>query len=137
MLTFALGCSSTSGGGGGGPIATTTSLSVTPGTKNPTQATITVTPVSGAAVQGAVTLTDATAALSTQINLNNGVGVQNLAIVGAGTHALSASFAGTTMNAASQSKSLNVTVTGGPQSVTITGMSGSTSSGGTMTVTIN
>jgi hypothetical protein len=103
MLSFALGCSSASGGGGGGPIATTTSLAVTPGTKNPAQATVTVTPVSGAAAQGTVTLTDATTALSTQMTLNNGVGMQTLGIAGAGTHALTASFAGTATDAASQS----------------------------------
>jgi len=137
MLSFALGCSSASGGGGGGPIATTTSLAVTPGTKNPAQATVTVTPVSGAAAQGTVTLTDATTALSTQITLNNGVGMQTLGIAGAGTHALTASFAGTATDAASQSAPpLNITITGGPQSVTITGTSGSTSTG-TMKVTIN
>jgi hypothetical protein len=110
---------------------------VTPGTKNPAQATVTVTPVSGAAAQGTVTLTDATTALSTQMTLNNGVGMQTLGIAGAGTHALTASFAGTATDAASQSAPpLNITITGGPQSVTITGTSGSTSTG-TMKVTIN
>ncbi len=52
VLGFTLGCNNYNNGGGGGPVATTTALSVTPATKNATNATITITPYSGAAVQG-------------------------------------------------------------------------------------
>ncbi len=137
VLSFTLGCSSGYGGGGGGPVATTTTLSVAPGTKNPTQATITVTPYSGAAVQGSVSLNDASTSQSSSANLNNGIALVNLALAGLGTHTLSANFAATSTDSASHSGNLNVTLTGGPQSVAITGTSGSTTANGNINVTIN
>ncbi len=136
VLSFTLGCGY-GGGGGGGPVATTTTLAVTPATKNPTQATITVTPYSGAAPQGSVTLADLTSTQSSTVTINNGIGLVNLALAGTGTHTLQAKYAGTATDAASQSKNLNVTITGGPQSVTITGTSGPTTATGTINVTIN
>jgi len=61
VLGFTLGCNNYNNGGGGGPVATTTALSVTPATKNATNATITITPYSGAAVQGSASLNDSAA----------------------------------------------------------------------------
>jgi len=136
VLSFTLGCNGGGGGGGGGPVATTTSLSVTPATKNPTQATITVTPSSGAAPQGTASLVDSSGQNS-PVTISNGIGLVNLALAGTGTHTLQAKYAGTATDAASSSKNLNVTVTGGPQSVAITGTSGSTTASGTINVSIN
>jgi len=136
VLSFTLGCNGGGGGGGGGPVATTTSLSVTPATKNPAQATITVTPSSGAAPQGTASLVDSSGQNS-PVTISNGIGLVNLALVGVGTHTLQAKYAGTTTDAASSSKNLNVTVTGGPQSAAITGTSGSTTASGTINVSIN
>ncbi len=136
VLGFTLGCNSYNNGGGGGPVATTTALSVTPATKNATNATITITPYSGAAVQGSASLNDSAAGTNTQVPLNNGVGLANLNL-GTGTHSLQANYAGSTADAASKSGTLNVTITGGPQAVTITGTSGSTTANATINITIN
>jgi hypothetical protein len=135
VLSFTLGCGSSSSGGG--PVSTTTSLAVSPATKNPANGTITVTPSSGAAAQGFATLTDLSTSLSSQVSITNGVGLINLAFAGLGTHSLQATFAATATDAASHSGTLSVTETGGPQSVTITGTSGSTTQTGTIKVTIN
>ncbi len=137
VLGFTLGCNSYNNGGGGGPVATTTALSVTPATKNPTNATITITPYSGAAVQGSATLIDFSAGTNTQVPLNNGVGLVNLSLPAMGTHSLQASYLGSTADAASKSGTLNVTITGGPQAATITGTSGSTTANATINITIN
>ena len=136
VLGFTLGCNSYNNGGGGGPVATTTALSVTPATKNATNATITITPYSGAAVQGSASLNDLSSGTSTQVPLNNGVGLANLN-VGTGTHSLQANYAGSTADAASKSGTLNVTITGGPQGATITGTSGSTTANAQINITIN
>jgi len=137
VLSFTPGCNNYGGGGGGGPVATTTTLAVTSATKNPTQATITVTPYSGAAPQGSATLADLTSTQSSTVTINNGIGLVNLALAGTGTHTLQATYAGTATDKTSQSGTLNVTVTGGPQSVAITGTSGPTTASGTINVTIN
>ena len=136
LLGFTLGCNSYNNNNGG-PVATTTTLSVTPATKNATNATITITPYSGAAVQGSASLNDLSSGTSTQVPLNNGVGLANLTLGTAGTHSLQANYAGSTADAASKSGTLNVTLTGGPQAATITGTSGSTTSTATINVTIN
>ena len=136
VLGFTLGCNNYNNGGGGGPVATTTALSVTPATKNATNATITITPYSGAAVQGSASLNDSAAGTNTQVPLNNGVGLANLNL-GTGTHSLQANYAGSTADAASKSGTLNVTVTGGPQAATITGTSGSTTANATINIIIN
>ena len=136
VLGFTLGCNSYNNGGGGGPVATTTALSVTPATKNATNATITITPYSGAAVQGSASLNDSAAGTNTQVPLNNGVGLANLNL-GTGTHSLQANYAGSTADAASKSGTLNVSLTGGPQAATITGTSGSTTANATINITIN
>jgi len=135
LLSFTLGCGGSSYNNSG-PVATTTALSV-PATRNPANATITVTPVSGAAAQGTASLNDLSTVLSTQVSITNGIGMTNLALATAGTHSLQASYAGSTTDAASRSGMLNVTVTGGPQQVTITGASGPTTASGTINVTIN
>jgi len=136
LLGLTLGCNSYNNGGGGGPVATTTALSVTPATKNATNATITITPYSGAAVQGSASLNDLSAGTNTSVPLNNGVGLANLNL-GTGTHALQANYAGSTADAASKSGTLNVTLTGDPQAATNTGTSGSTTANATINITIN
>jgi hypothetical protein len=136
VLGFTLGCNSYNNNNGG-PVATTTALSVTPATKNATNATITITPYSGAAVQGSASLNDLSSGTSTQVPLNNGVGLANLTLGTPGTHSLQANYGGSTADAASKSGMLNVTLTGGPQAATITGTSGSTTANATINITIN
>jgi hypothetical protein len=138
VFSFTLGCGGyAGGGGGGGPVATTTKLSVTPGTKNPTQVTITVTPYSGAAAQGSVQLSDGSAPLGGLVTINNGVATVNTALTAVGTHGLSAQYMGSATDSTSQSGVLNVSVTGGPVQVAITGTSGANTASGNVGVTIN
>lgn len=135
VLTFTLGC-----GGGStttGAAPTTTKITVA-STKVP-QGTVSFTAnvtSTGKAPTGSVQLFDGTVRLGTATAISGGsatISIPNLAV---GTHAISAQYLGDAFTQASQSGSLNITVTG-PTSFTVMASSGTANQSATVTLTIN
>jgi len=150
VLSFTLGCGGSSGGGGGGggggPTPTVTQLTVS-STKvavSPS-ATLTVSAtVTGGTPTGTVQFMVDGAALGGPATLTNG-STGNITVMAAqapaflqlvGTHTVSANYSGGTTTAASQSGTLNVTITG-TTSLAITGTAGTDSATSNVALTIN
>ena len=151
VLSFTLGCGGGSsggggGGGGGGPTPTVTQLTVS-STKvavSPS-ATLTVSAtVTGGTPTGTVQFMVDGAALGGPATLTNG-STGNITVMAAqapaflqlvGTHTVSANYSGGTTTAASQSGTLNVTITG-TTSLAITGTAGTDSATSNVALTIN
>jgi hypothetical protein len=147
ILAFAAGCgggSSGGGGGGGGITPTTTQIAIS-GTKVPSSGSITVSAtVTGGTPTGSVQFFVDGSALGNAVPVTNG-STGNITVTAAnapsflpivGTHTVSAHYLGTSTSGASQSGTLNVTVTG-TTSLSIIGTSGGTVSNGTVSLTIN
>ena len=147
VLSFTLGCGgsySGGGGGGGGITATTTHLTVST-TKLAVSSSITVSAtVTGGTPTGNVQFFVDGVALGSAAPVSNGTtGTITLTAAQApaflqlvGTHTVSAHYLGSTYTAASQSGTLNVTVTG-TTSLPITGTSGGIVANGNISLTIN
>jgi hypothetical protein len=136
VLSFALGCG---GGGGGGPVATVTQLTVTAPTKvasgagNTFAFTVSVT---GGTPTGQVQLFDGSTALGTAATVSGGSASITSNGLPVGTHAISAHYLGTASTLASQSGSLNVTVTG-TTTFAITATPAASNGSPTVSITIN
>ncbi|HYL86063.1 MAG TPA: Ig-like domain repeat protein, partial [Candidatus Angelobacter sp.] len=148
VLSFSLGCGGGyggGGGGGGGPTATTTHLTVS-STKLPNTApSITVSAtVTGGTPAGNVQFFVDGAALGGTAPVSGGT-TGNITVTAAqapaflqlvGTHTVSAHYLGDAYTAASQSGTLNVTITG-TTNLPITGTSGATNANANISLTIN
>jgi len=144
VMTFALGCGGGGGGGGGGPVATVTKLTIS-SAKLAVSASITVSAtVTGGTPAGNVQFFADGAAIGSAVPVSGGT-TGNITVTAAnapallqliGTHTLSAHYLGDANTMASQSGTLNVTITG-TANLNITGTSGNTSSNGTISLTIN
>jgi len=138
VLSFALGCGG-GGGGGGGPVATVTQLTVTAPTKvasgagNTFAFTVSVT---GGTPTGQVQLFDGSTALGTAATVSGGSASITSNGLPVGTHAISAHYLGTASTLASQSGSLNVTVTG-TTTFAITATPAASNGSPTVSITIN
>jgi len=145
LMSFALGCGGGYGGGGGGLTATITHLTVS-STKVAANASLTVSAaVTGGTPAGNVQFFADGAAIGSAVPVSGGT-TGNITVTAAqapallqliGTHTLSAHYLGDTYTSASQSGTLNITVTGGPTNLAITGTSGGTAVNGIVAVTIN
>jgi hypothetical protein len=135
VLSFVLGCS---GSGPSGPVATTTKISVT-STKvaSGTNIAFSIAVSASVGANGQVQLFDGTTALGTAATVSNGSVTINNAGLTPGTHAISAHYLGDASTQASQSRALNVTVTGGPVSLAITTNPAATPVASPINVTIN
>jgi pro-kumamolisin-like protein/Big-like domain-containing protein len=115
LLSFTLGCSGGYGGGGGGTSATTTKISVT-STKVASGTSIafsvTVTSTGTRMPTGSVQLYDGTAVLGTAGTLASGSTTINISTLAVGTHAINAHYLADAYSTASQSGTLNITITG-------------------------
>ena len=115
MLSFALGCSGYSGGGGGGPVATTTRITVNSSklaSNDPTGFKFTVNVTASVGANGQVELFDGATTLGAAVPVSNGTAMITSAGLAPGTHSIGAHYLGDTYTQASQSGTLNVTVTG-------------------------
>jgi hypothetical protein len=138
MLTFSLGCNNYKSGGGGGPVATTTHISVpTPGrVASGSTFTFTAT-VTGGTPTDNVQLFDSGVAIGTAVAVSGGTATLVSPALSVGTHSISAHYAGDAYNTmASQSGTLNVTVTGNA-SLAITTNPTATPAAPALNVTIN
>jgi hypothetical protein len=148
LLSFTIGCGGYGGGGGGGGgLASTTTRLTVSATKVAANASITVSAAvtsTGMAPAGTVQLFADGAALGSAVPLSSG-STGNITLTAAqapaflqliGTHSVSAHYLGDAYTAASQSGSLNVTITG-TANLPITGTAGSSSANGTVSLTIN
>jgi hypothetical protein len=144
LLSFTIGCGGY-GGGGGGLASTTTHLTVS-GTKVAASASITVSATvtsTGTAPAGTVQFFADGAALGSAVPLTGG-STGNITLTAAqapaflqliGTHSVSAHYLGDAYTTASQSGSLNITITG-TANLPITGTAGSSTASGTVSLTI-
>jgi Pro-kumamolisin, activation domain/Bacterial Ig-like domain (group 3) len=118
LLGFALGCGGVGGGGGTGTTPTTTAIMVTNGTAgriaSGTAFTFTATvTATGATPTGNVQLFDNGAAIGTAVAVSSGTASLSApSTLAVGTHQISAHYAGDSKTAASQSGTLDLTVTG-------------------------
>jgi hypothetical protein len=112
ILSFTLGCGG--GYGGGGPVATTTHISVpAPGRVASGGAFTFTATVTGGTPTDQVQLFDNGVAIGTGVAVSGGTATLVSPALAVGTHSISAHYAGDAYNTqASQSGSLNVTVTG-------------------------
>jgi hypothetical protein len=136
VLSFTLGCSS-AGGGGTNPVATTTKVSVT-STKVPsgTNVALAITVTASVGANGQVQLFDGSTTLGAPVTVTNGsTTIMNALAVG--THSISAHYLGDSKTMASQSGTLNVTVTGGPVPISITTSPAATPAAPPINITIN
>jgi len=146
VLSFTLGCSNNSGGGGGGggQTATVTHLTVS-STKLAATGTLTVSAtVTGGTPAGSVQFFVDGAAAGTAVPVASGT-TGNITLTAAsapplfnliGTHTLSAHYLGDASTTASQSGSLNITVTGTTQ-LPISANPASSNANATISLTIN
>jgi len=146
LFSFTLGCGGYSGGGGGGggQTATVTHLTVS-GTKLKTTDTLTVSAtVTGGTPAGSVQFFVDGAAAGTAVPVASGT-TGNIMLTAAsapplfnliGTHTLSAHYSGDTYTMASQSGSLNITVTGTTQ-LPITANPAASNANASVSLTIN
>jgi hypothetical protein len=140
MLSFTLGCGGGygGGGGGGGPVATTTHISVPAPGRVASGSTFTFTAtVTGGTPTDQVQLFDGGVAIGTAVAVSGGTAMLTTPMLSVGTHSISAHYQGDAYNTmASQSGSLNVTVTGST-SVAITTSPAATPAAPVLNVTIN
>jgi hypothetical protein len=137
VLSFSLGCGGSYGGGGGGPVATVTHLTVTASTKVASGGSFAFTAaVTGGTPTGQVQLFDGATALGAPVTVSGGSAPITSNGLSVGTHSISAHYLGTASTQASQSGSLNVTVTGTTTFVVQTTPAASNGSP-TVTITIN
>jgi hypothetical protein len=136
VLSFTLGCGSYNGGGG--LAATTTKITVT-STKVPSGTNIAFAIAVNASVgaNGQVQIFDGSTAFGPATTVSNGSVTINSAGMLPGTHAISAHYLGDTYTKASNSGTLNVTVTGGPVLLTITTTPVATPAASPINITIN
>jgi hypothetical protein len=144
VLSFTLGCSNNNGGGGGGQTATVTHLTVS-STKLAATGTLTVSAtVTGGTPAGNVQFFVDGAAAGSAVPVASGT-TGNIMLTAAsapplfqliGTHTLSAHYLGDTSTAASQSGTLNITVTGTTQ-LGISANPASSNANATVSLTIN
>jgi subtilase family serine protease len=140
MLGFTLGCGGGygGGGGGGGPVATTTHISVPAPGRVASGSTFTFTAtVTGGTPTDQVQLFDSGVAIGTAVAVSGGTAMLTTPMLSVGTHSISAHYQGDAYNTmASQSGSLNVTVTGSTN-VAITTSPAATPAAPVLNVTIN
>jgi hypothetical protein len=137
MLSFTLGCGGY-GGGGGSPVATVTHISVPAPGRVASGGTFTFTAtVTGGTPTDQVQLYDSGVTIGTAVTVSGGTATLISPALSVGTHAISAHYLGdATYTQASQSGSLNVTVTGNT-SVAITTNPTATPPAPALNVTIN
>jgi hypothetical protein len=138
MLSFTLGCGGYGGGGGGGPVATVTHISVPAPGRVASGGTFTFTAtVTGGTPTDQVQLYDGGVAIGTAVTVSGGTATLISPALSVGTHSISAHYLGdATYTQASQSGSLNLTVTGNT-SVAITTNPTATPPAPVLNVTIN
>jgi len=144
MVSFAIGCGSSTSSGGGGPVATTTHLTVST-TKLKTTDTLTVSAtVTGGTPAASVQFFVDGAAAGTAAPVTGGT-TGNIMLTAAnapplfqliGTHTLSAHYLGDANTQASNSGTLNITITGTTQ-LAITANPASSNANPTISLTIN
>jgi hypothetical protein len=137
MLTFSLGCNNYKSGGGG-PVPTTTHISVPAPGRVASGSTFTFTAtVTGGTPTNQVQLFDNGVAIGTAVAVSGGTATLVSPALSVGTHSISAHYAGDAYNTmASQSGSLNVTVTGNA-SLAITTSPTATPAAPALNITIN
>jgi len=145
ILSFTLGCGSSSSNSGGGKTATITHFTVTPGTKIAVNGSITVNAnVTGGTPAGTVQFLVDGAALGVAIPVSNGT-TGNITLTAAqapsflqlvGTHTVSAQYSGDATTQASSSGTLSVTITGTTQ-LPISASPASSNGSQTLSITIN
>jgi hypothetical protein len=137
MLTFSLGCNNYKSGGGG-PVPTTTHISVPAPGRVASGSTFTFTAtVTGGTPTNQVQLFDNGVAIGAGVAVSGGTATLITPMLSVGTHSISAHYAGDAYNTqASQSGSLNVTVTGNT-SVAITTSPTATPAAPALGVTVN
>jgi hypothetical protein len=137
VLSFALGCGGGGYNGGTTPVATTTKVSVT-STKvlSGTNIAFAITITASVGANGQVQLFDGSAQLGTPGSVTNGATTISNALP-VGTHAISAHYLGDSKTMASQSGTLNVTVTGGPVQMSIMTSPAATPVASPINITIN
>jgi hypothetical protein len=141
ILSFTLGCNGGYGGGGGGGQTATTSAMTVNADKEPagTAFTFNVT-VTGGTPAGMAQLFDGANAISTAgasaaVSGGKASLTWNTSAAAVGTHAISVHYLGDTYTKASQSGSLNLTVTGGT-TIAITTNPAATPAASPITVTV-
>jgi hypothetical protein len=137
MLTLSLGCNNYKSGGGG-PVATTTHISVPAPGRVASGSTFTFTAtVTGGTPTDPVQLFDNGLAIGTAVAVSGGTATLTSPMLAVGTHSISAHYAGDAYNTlASQSGSINVTVTGSA-TVAITTNPVATPAAPVLNVTVN
>lgn len=141
ILSFTLGCNGGyGGGGGGGPVATTTAMTVN-ADKEPSGTAFTFNAtVTGGTPAGMAQLYDGATAISTAgasaaVSGGKASLTWNPGAAASGTHMISVHYLGDTYTKASQSGSLNLTVTGGT-TIAITTNPTATPAASPITVTV-
>ncbi|HYL64560.1 MAG TPA: Ig-like domain repeat protein, partial [Candidatus Methylomirabilis sp.] len=138
LLSLSLGCGggSNGGGGGGGPTATSTKLTVNQDKVASGTAFTFSAAVTGGTPTGQVQLFDNGAMIGTAAAVSGGTAVPTAPALAVGTHAISAHYLGDANTQASQSGTLNLTVTGSTN-VAVTTNPAATPVASAITVTIN
>jgi len=139
VLALTLGCNGVgSGGGGGGPqkVATTTAMTANADKVASGAAFTFSVSVTGGTPTGMVQLFDGATMIGTAAAVSGGTAKPTAPALPVGTHAISAHYLGDTTTNASQSGTLNLTVTGGTQ-IAITTTPAATPAASPITVTVN
>jgi hypothetical protein len=137
VLTFTLGCGG--GYGGGGPVATVTKLTLTAPAKvasGPGDTFAFTVAVTGGTPTGQVQLFDGATALGAPVTVSGGSASITSNGLPVGTHSISAHYLGTTTTMASQSGTINATVTGTTNFV-LSSTPASSNANPTASITIN
>jgi len=139
LMALTLGCNGVGGNGGGGggtqKTATTTGMTVSADrVASGTAFTFNVS-VTGGAPTGMVQLFDGTTMIGTAAAVSGGMATPTAPALPVGTHAISAHYLGDTTTNASQSGTLNLTVTGATQ-IAITTTPAATPAASPITVTV-
>ena len=116
VVSFAVGCGTTSGSSGGGPQLAATTITLTGTTpkvaaQSSVQFTATVTSTAGAPVTGYVNFYD-NLGFGQFVNLTNGQAQVQTVLSGVGTHRVFAAYSGDTNNQGSTSAAFNQVITG-------------------------
>jgi pro-kumamolisin-like protein/Big-like domain-containing protein len=138
VLTFTLGCGG-GYGGGGGPVATVTKLTLTAPAKvasGPGDTFAFAVAVTGGTPTGQVQLFDGATALGAPVTVSGGSASITSNGLPVGTHSISAHYLGTTTTMASQSGTINATVTGTTNFV-LSSTPASSNANPTASITIN
>jgi hypothetical protein len=138
-LSFTLGCGGSGGGGGGGPVATVTKLTLTAPAKvasGPGDIFAFTVAVTGGTPTGQVQLFDGATALGSPATVSGGSASITSNGLPVGTHSISAHYLGTTTTMASQSGTVNATVTGTTNFVLLS-TPNSSNANPTVSITIN